>query len=134
MIKQGLLLIIFVMIMAIQPYKSYGGLSANAVFNYGETTSGSGGTTIKTDFLNEIYRLSLSKRLTKLIIVSGTVAHIRRDVDGLITEDTFPSVSISFRPPRIYTLNMGFGRNDYFPDNGIHSSTSNMFATMVVGI
>lgn len=110
------------------------GLSSSGSWSYGQSETTVGSSTFKSSFLNEIYTLSLSKRVTKLIGVSGNAVLIKRTVDDGTTEtaseEVFPSVSISFRPPQIYTLNMGFTRSDSFPDNGIHSASTSMFATM----
>lgn len=131
---RNLIVISIIIIMMSVVGNAKASLSSSGSWSYGETETTVGSSSYKSSYLNEIYSLSLSKRITKLINISGNATLMKRSVnDGTnetVSEEIFPTMSISFKPPRVYTLNMGFNRADAFPENGAHSASTNMFATM----
>ncbi len=116
-------------------YAGFATLSGNANFLSSEFTSTVGGITTTSEFESETYRLNASKRLTRVLGITGSGTHTVRRANGVEDSTTSPVVSLSFRPPALYVFNFNYNRSQTYPTDriGLIVSSLNLRFYLPVG-
>ncbi len=103
-------------------------ISGQAELSYQKNTSSSGGKEVTSKTFNQGYTLGFSKYITPVLSLSGDVRLSVIDADGVKRESTYPMLTLSFSPPRLYDVTFGYTRTETAPAGADPITTANMNA------
>ncbi len=131
-IHRGLTVLGTVVLVALLPLYGHAYLNARVDINYRDTTSLIGGAETSRESFDQLYTLTVSKRITNTIAFTGDVRVLITEVDGKRNESSYPFLSLSFTPPAMYRLQFSYNRNESMPSEGDRLTTTFMNASFTI--
>lgn len=105
-------------------------VNARANFSNSEVTTNTNNVEAVTSTKTQNYSLNFQKDLTRTISLNGDIRWTNRLVDNdgeeTKTSSAYPVFTLSYRPPALYKVRMGYNRTESAPSEGDRITTANL--------